>query len=243
MRPTSQDLEKPAAGTAHRLTPPALFKGFALLGTVGVVACVTASIVFAPASNPVFHFGEDGAITALSSVTLAMASALALMVFYLRMRDWSLGALFWLVLAGGCLFLALDEQLMFHERGGHVIEATSVGEAELFRNWNDLIVIAYGAFALAIAAVFGREVVKCRTFAAFFVLGFAFYAVHTGIDSLVPNTLAWKDIPEETAKLVCVFAMFLGICAQLLALTEKMLAGAREPRKSTVNKALELQLI
>ncbi len=236
-------LSSPAGDPAHRLSPPPVFKGFAVLGAIGLVCCVVASIVFAPASNPVFHFGENGAITALSSVTLAMASALALMVFYLRSRDWDLGTLFWLILAGGCLFLSLDEQLMFHERGGHVIEATAIGQPSLFRNWNDLIVIGYGVVALAIAAMFGREILKCRTFALFFATGFAFYAIHTGIDSLVPKSVPWKDIPEETAKLACVFSLFMGVCGQLLAMTETLLTKRPQAAPAKRERPIELYTI
>jgi hypothetical protein len=148
------------ATSGQTLVPPPLFSVLALIGTIGILLCIFASAVLAPASDPMFHFGENGAITARSSISLAMASILALAIFYLSMRDWSFDKLFWFVLAGGCLFLSLDEQLQFHERGGDVIEMTSVGVSGFFRNWNDLIVILYGFVALAIGAVFRREILK-----------------------------------------------------------------------------------
>lgn len=209
--------------TVENLVPPQIFNVFSVLGTIVVAICIFLSIQFAPAAEPMFHFGENGAITALSSVCTAMAGAMALAVFYLRWHDLDFGSLFWLVLAGGCVFLSLDEQLMFHERGGHLIEATSIGEAETFRNWNDPIVMAYGVIATGIAALFGREVLKCRAFAVLFAIGFGFYVLHTGIDSILPSSVAWKDIPEESAKLLSVFCLFLATCAQLTARLDKLL--------------------
>lgn len=60
------------------------FKLLTVLGTIGVIAAIVLSVVLAPASKPMFHFSEDGAITALSSTILSIASALAFVVFYLR---------------------------------------------------------------------------------------------------------------------------------------------------------------
>ncbi|GAB5510587.1 MAG: hypothetical protein Rhims3KO_19880 [Hyphomicrobiales bacterium] len=221
----SHNADADSAFGQQRLIPPPLFKLFAGLAIVGVLAYIMVSIVFAPSDQPLYHFSEEGAITALSTVFLAMSSALGLAVFYLRMEDWKSGGLFWLVLGVGCAFLALDEQLMFHERGGQAIELSSVGATETFRNWNDVIVIGYGVVALAIAGFFGREILRCRVFALVFLVGFAFYAVHTGIDSILPTTIAWKDIPEESAKLLSVFFLFLALCAQYLAVADNLRFG------------------
>jgi hypothetical protein len=214
-------------------TPP-FFKYFAGLAIVSVLAYIAVSILFAPSDRPLYHFSEDGAITALSTVFLAMASALALAVFYLRMDDWKSGGLFWLILGLGCAFLALDEQLMFHERGGAAIELTSIGASETFRNWNDVIVIGYGVVALVIAGLFGREILRCKVFALSFGVGFAFYALHTGIDSIVPTAVAWKDIPEESAKLMSVFFLFLAMCARFLAMADSLRTAADGGQGTTV---------
>lgn len=216
------------------LAPPRFFFALAALGIVGVMAYIALSIVAAPSDEPLYHFSEDGAITALSTVFLSMGSALALVVFYLRLNGSTRGAVFWFVLAAGCAFLALDEQLMLHERGGDVIEVSRIGPTEMFRNWNDVIVIGYGVVALAIAAFFGREILRCRTFALVFAAGFAFYALHTGIDSVVPSTQTWKDIPEESAKLFSVFFLALAVIAQLLALLEPVRARLQADKGATM---------
>lgn len=205
--------------------PPGHFWALAATGIAGIFACILASIFFAPASNPTFHFSEDGAINALSSVTLAVTAAFAFVVFYLRTANFNSGTVFWLILAAGSLFLSLDEQLQFHERGGSALELTRIGKSELLRNWNDLIVIAYGLAALGIGALFRHEIFNCRVFAMFFAAAFGFYAIHTGIDSLVPTAVAWKDIPEESAKLLSVFSVLLGVFAQLLAVIERSFLG------------------
>lgn len=201
---------------------PYLFPGFATLGVIGVLGWIALSIVAAPADEPMYHFGEAGAVTALSTVFLAMSSALALVVFYLRMDDWKSGAWFWLLLTAAFAFLAIDEQLMLHERGGNVLENSALGPSETFRNWNDLIVIGYGVVALGIAALSAREILKSRTFALLFATAFAFYAIHTGLDSLLPTELAWKDVPEESAKLMCALFLFLSLCARFLDLADTL---------------------
>lgn len=221
----SHNADANSASGQHELVPPPLFKGFASLAVLGVLGYIMVSIIFAPSDRPLYHFSEDGAITALSTVFLAMSSALGLAVFYLRMEDWKSGGLFWLILGAGCAFLALDEQLMFHERGGQAIELSSVGASETFRNWNDVIVIGYGVVALAIAGFFGREILRCRVSALVFLIGFAFYALHTGIDSILPTAIAWKDIPEESAKLLSVAFLFLALCAQYLAVADNLRIG------------------
>lgn len=234
MHPTRHYMNPVTSAHMQELAPPSFFWGFAILSTIGIFCWIVASIIFSPISDPVFHFGEDGAITALSSVIMAMSGAIAAIIFYLRIPDLNFGSLFWLALSAGCIFLSLDEQLMFHERSGHLIES-GIGESTFFRNWNDLIVIGYGIIALAIAALFGREILKCRIFAVFFATAFVFYVIHTGIDSIVPNSFVWKDIPEESAKLMCVFALFLGISAQLMAVLEMFtggqMASSKDPKQ------------
>lgn len=199
---------------------PRIFVIFAILGTLCIAASIAVSVVFAPEHDPMFHFSEKGLNTALSTLCLSMAGAVSAMVFYLRLSDWSPGAIFWLVLAAGCVFLSLDEQLEFHERGGMALHASSAGALEWFRNWNDIIVIVYGLVAMAIAALFGREILASRHFAVLFAVGFAFYAVHTAVDSTLPRSLVWKDIPEEGAKLVSVYFLFLAACARFVMLIE-----------------------
>ena len=209
-----------AMGDTSSQRMPRIFVIFAILGTLSIAASIAVSILSAPAHDPMFHFSEKGLNTALSTLCLSMAGAVSAMVFYLRLSDWSPGALFWLVLAAGCVFLSLDEQLEFHERGGMALYANGVETLEWFRNWNDIIVIIYGVVAMAIAALFGREILASKHFVVLFAVGFAFYAIHTAVDSTLPRSLAWKDIPEEGAKLACAYFLFLAACARFVMLIE-----------------------
>lgn len=215
---TGQDRE--AAAQTH-------FNVMASLGTAGVLCALAFCLIFGPASNPMFHFSEDGAITALSSIILAVASALAFVVFYLRSDVLNADRLFWLLLCAGCLFLSFDEQLQFHERGGSLIETTSIGKSSLFRNWNDLVVIGYGLIAMTVGAIFRKEILRHRAFTVFLALGFLFYVVHTSIDALLPISVAWKDAPEEGAKLLSVYCLCLGVLSQLMAILGNVRRGVQ----------------
>ncbi len=148
-----------------------------------------------------------------------MASAIALMIFYIRHLHRNSGAFFWLILSAACIYLSLDELLELHERGGAAINTDSIGGLESFY-WNDVIVISYGLLAIGVTLIFSREILISRQFAALFALSFAFYVAHTAIDSLVPNSVGWKDVPEESAKLLSVFFLFLASCARFVLLID-----------------------
>lgn len=206
---------------------PRLFVWFASLSSVAVVLSIFVSVYLSPADDPTFQFSEEGINTALSAICMAMAGVSAALVFYLRARTFDYGALFWLLLAAGCIFLSLDEQLGFHERGGMMLDTSSLGGLESFRNWNDIIVIAYGFIVLAVAGLFGREILNSRTFTVLLVIGFGFFAIHTAVDSIVPSSYVWKDVPEEGSKLISVFFLFLATTARLVLLIEEMLPARR----------------
>lgn len=206
---------------------PGLFVWFASLSSVAVVLSIVASVYLSPADDPTFQFSEEGINTALSAICMAMAGVCAALVFYVRAKTFDYGALFWLLLAAGCIFLSLDEQLGFHERGGSMLDSSSLGGLESFRNWNDVIVIVYGAVVVAVAGLFRHEVLVSKTFAFLLAIGFGFFAIHTAVDSIVPSSFVWKDVPEEGSKLISVFFLFLATSARLVMLIEQILAGKR----------------
>lgn len=158
---------------------------------------------------------------------MAMAGAVSALIFYIRAKNFNYGALFWLLLAMGCIFLSLDEQLGFHERGGVMLDTSSVGNLEVFRNWNDIIVIVYGFIVLAVAGLFGREILNSKPFAVLLAIGFGFFVIHTAVDSMVPSSFIWKDVPEEGSKLISVFFLFLATSARLVLLIEQMFVQQR----------------
>ena len=75
----------------------------------------------------------------------------------------------WIVL----VFFALDEIRHYHEKLGDWL-LVEVGSAGSFRNWNDPLVLAYGAVAVLIALAFLPEVLRYKRFTGLFAAGFLF---------------------------------------------------------------------
>ncbi len=170
-----------------------------------VIGFTLAYIIFAtilvPTDEPLeYHFvHEYGAITSLSAVFLAVASAfcLASMVTLIRARDshkWE-----WFVLASGFAFLWADESLEFHERAGDLMDGfTGSG---LFRHWNDIIVVLYGVLAVAILIALLPGLMRWRMVLELFAIAFLFYGIHTFVDSTSEPATSFSIILEESAKL------------------------------------------
>ncbi len=187
------------------------------------------SVAIGPADRPLFHFGEDGIVTAFSSVFLAMSGALAMVVLYLRRHDGLIPSLFWFGTMSALIFLSLDELLKFHERGGRLLQGEVMEVHQLFRSWDDLIVIVYGVVAVVGAFIFRREILRNRSFATLLTIGFGFYVLHTAIDSLISRSYLWKDIPEEGAKVTCGLFILLAVGTYLFAHLKTILESSRHP--------------
>jgi len=176
------------------------------------------ALAIAPDDRIEYHFAKEGGIiTALSAAMLAMASGFAGLAFYLSDRDRSFTRLFWIFSCIGFLFFALDELLEFHEEIGRMIKY-EYGQTDTFRNWNDVIVIAYGVIALPVLIGFIPEIIRYRRVAEIMVIAFVFYVTHTLIDSLTDRATALSHIIEESAKLcasgyfaLCMFIAVLGM--------------------------------
>jgi hypothetical protein len=172
------------------------------------------------------NFREGAAVDVLSSMMLAMTSAFAFASFLLSGR----GALrwFWLVIGIGALFLSMDELLQFHERMGYAIRE-SQGPTKGFRNWNDVIMLAYGIAGILGAAWFLPEILRHPRFLELLLTGFVFFAIHTGIDSLVHGNRATKVIPEESMKLIAGTFFALAALAALMSVARGGRNAPREP--------------
>lgn len=186
----------------------------------GVLFYIFLAILVGPENKRELHFrSEQGAITALSAIFLAMASGFAGVSFFLAPSSGNWFRYFWLLAAFGFGFLALDELLQIHERMDDWI-AAAIGDPQIFRNWNDVIVIGYGIVALPILIYFLPEIIRYPKIGETIVVAFVFYCLHTGIDSIQePNTTV-SVILEESAKLFCsafsaisMFIAILGITA------------------------------
>lgn len=201
----------------------------AALPATAVVLFVAAYIALAVLSGSPGRwdrqFDEGGAIDILSALFLIAAGLLAGACFRLRGGEPGPGRCFWLLLSLGFLFVALDELLQLHETFDEWLRDTRVGWPPLFRNWNDVIVIAYGLVGLATLAAFWSEVRRLPRVVPLLGLGVVFYVLHTGIDTLVSGS-AFKNLVEESAKLFATAFFTLAMLAALRALRARR---ARSP--------------
>ena len=182
---------------------------------VAVIGCTLVYILLAMILIPYdvprdYHFvSESGAITALSAIFLAAASAfsLASMVALIRAKEpqqWV-----WFVLALGFAFLSFDELLQFHERAGRLLER--FGSSGPFRNWNDIVVILYGVVTLPILITMLPGLMRWRMVLEMFAIAFVFYGIHTFIDSTTEPPTSASIILEESAKLLCGAFLLIGV--------------------------------
>ena len=171
-----------------------------------------------------YYFEEGRAIDVLSALFLVMAGSFAWVCFLLRRHDGDRGRWFWLLLAVGFLFVALDEMLEFHETFDEWLRDTWVGWPPLFRNWNDVIVIGYGVAGLALLMRFRSEMLRLPRATALLGFGALFYGLHTGIDALVSGG-PLKTVIEESAKLTATAFFALAMLAAVMALLAALRGG------------------
>lgn len=193
------------------------------------------AICIAPAHDPELHFDdEEGAITALSAIFLALASGFATVCLLLERNPIQGSRLFWFLTAFAFLFLSLDELLEFHEKLGDFIFRSAVGPVKIFRNWNDVIVIAYGVVSIFAFAYFLPIILRLPRFMELLIFGFAFYAIHTIVDSTQKRT-SLSIILEESAKL---FSSTFFAMAMLFAVFAVTAGKTIHPRSVEPSKIL-----
>lgn len=189
------------------------------------------AVLVGPENRRELHFrSEEGAITALSAIFLAMASGFAGVSFFLSPPETKMSRYFWLIAALGLGFLSLDELLGFHERVDDWITVI-IGDSQTFRNWNDLIVIGYGLIAIPVFIFFLPEIFRYPQIAETLAVAFLFFCIHTAIDSIQEPPTTLSVILEESAKLfsTAFFAtsMFISILG-ITSLTKYLRYGSRE---------------
>lgn len=190
--------------------------------------CVAAVYLVPAGKPPEFNFQEGGMIAALSVVCLALGAGLALAAALIRFRTRGKYDNLWLIVAAGFLFLAFDEVLQFHERADRLVFEKIISP-EIFQNWNDLIVAAYGGVALLVMAALLPRILSYRAVPETFAAAFVFYAIHTLIDSMQTSATLQSQIFEESAKAFSVVFLALGALAGLSGnLRRYVSAGASE---------------
>lgn len=178
---------------------------------VALSGVVALGLAVAPEGDLDYQFREEeGIITTLSAIFLAMASGFAGAAFLTErkpghgLRPW------WALTSAGFFFFACDELLRFHEHVGTWVRHHLLGRPTFyFRNWNDVIVLLYGVVALVVIAYFLPRVLRLPLYVELLAVAFLSYCVHTGVDimphddSVIGRFMSSipSSIPEESAKL------------------------------------------
>ena len=189
--------------------------------SVLIVLVVILALIFAPRDEIDFHFRrERGVLTALSSIFLAIACGMAGSSFFLTDRENKTQKLFWFLVMLAFLFLSMDELMLWHEKWGRWIGKNWLEPPQIFRNWNDVVVILYGLGAIIFFAYFLPVILRYPKFIEILVIAFIFYMVHTGVDSFVYEKRVRFNVIEETCKIFSSgyfsIAMFVGLLGNVV---------------------------
>lgn len=199
--------------------PP--IRGFLLWVIVFIVSAIFLTLYFAPEGDIDYHFrDEKGGITALSAILLAIAGGFAGVSHFLTEKDHLLKKIFWLFCLAAFIFFAWDELMQVHEFLGQWIRDSLMGSSQIFRNWNDLVVILYGFAAFVFFLYFLPTIISYPMLIEILVIGFLFYITHTAIDSLAVERTSLSIILEESCKLLSsasfACAMFVGLLGNIV---------------------------
>jgi hypothetical protein len=193
---------------------------FMLFVNILLVVLIILILYIAPREDIDYHFREEkGAITALSAIFLAIGSGLAGSSFFILEKELKSRKVFWLVSMVALVFFAWDELMQEHEKMGQWIRDYWLGSSQIFRNWNDVVVIIYGIIALIFFVYFLPTTLSYPKFVEILAVAFIFYILHTAIDSLTIERTSASVILEETCKLFSsayfASAMFIGLLGNI----------------------------
>ena len=199
-----------ALASRKRIEAPSLGR-IVMPVAIALFVVLVVAVLIAPAGDIDFQFREEeGIVTTLSAIFLAMASGFAGACYLTEGKPGHGLKLWWLLTCLGFFFFACDELLRFHEQVGTFVRHHLLGRPTMFfRNWNDVIVILYGVVALVVIAYFLPRILRLPLYMELLAVAFFAYCVHTGVDvmphgdgiigrfmSSIPSS-----IPEEGAKL------------------------------------------
>lgn len=154
-----------------------------------------------PRTVPGYFFQEGGPIDWLSTLYLATAAVLSARVWQASRGDSAQPRWFWLLGAAGFGFFALDERFLFHEQSWRWLRPLLGSAPGGLRNWSDAVVIVYGLVAIVVGYFALPAIFRYRRVWRYLAAAFAFFLLHTLVDSLVAGS-GRKDVVEETAKIL-----------------------------------------
>jgi glucan phosphoethanolaminetransferase (alkaline phosphatase superfamily) len=143
-------------------------------------------------SRPIVrHFHENGLITRLSFLQLLVASVIAWITFYVRagkfsFKTWRSPSTFWLIVAIGFAFLAIDEGFEIHEKlmQGAIFTAFNLKRNFLTVRINDLIMLLYGLVGVGLVWLYWPEIRRDRKMLRHMIIGFVLLFVMVLVDTL-----------------------------------------------------------
>ncbi|MCH7811821.1 MAG: hypothetical protein IH958_04245 [Chloroflexi bacterium] len=150
-------------------------------------------------------FGEFGALQTLKAGELLLAGVVG---YYIYSRFWRLpnaeqrvdapGSFFWILSAGGFVWLGIDDYFGLHERLGGVIESLSGTSVPLLNNPDDLILLGYGIAGLTLAVIFLGELRRSRAVFPIMAAGVGFMAISQVIDFFAPEQTVFSGLENPT---------------------------------------------
>ena len=191
------------------------------LETLAVTVAISTAL--SEGKSAFHYFGEDTFITYFSCLQLLIVAVLSGMIFRLekRAKDAQLmkNAKFWLIVAAGGFFLALDDALSIHEQlDTWMHDVLNIKETLVTDLADDIIVGIYLILALIYVASQWKILKIFRSSFNYFKVGFVIGAIMVVLDILSNNTLfvsmvtddgdlmgkmiTWMGVIEEAAKLI-----------------------------------------
>ncbi len=201
--------------------------------------------------NPQRYFGEGGYITWISFTQLLIMAVIAFLIFRLRLQTHQASGmgnqgrryLLWIIMAGGCVFLACDEVFQFHEKLDFWIhDVLELQETGLTDRIDALIVLIYLCCSLIFLYYQRRELRTFKPALPLFVVGFALALVMVVFDSLTDRGdiialilqdsdqakiwKTWLGILEESLKILAE-GMFIVACYRCWEIAKQQLESKK----------------
>ncbi|MDQ1290134.1 MAG: hypothetical protein QG622_3700 [Actinomycetota bacterium] len=156
-----------------------------------------------PDGDPRYNFAfEQGTVTMLSTAMLMASTCLAAATVWATRGEGGRTRLLWVTLTLVMAYFTVDEVMEFHESFGVFMKERRVPTGP-FRNWNDIIVIAYGVIAVPVALLVWREVLRFHRLFTMLVLAGLCYVGTTAVDTFSSDPTTVTTIVEETLKVSC----------------------------------------
>ena len=176
-----------------------------------------AAVAVALGAQPAEQFGE-GKLGTWASCALLLSSAILASGTW-RARRPARGAVVWLLVASGFVYLALDDAFSWHEKLDRFVHRKVLGmpATGVTTSLDDLIIGGYGILALALLYRFRDEFRRVSTLTKLLAVAMGLMFLQVAIDVIDHDTVLralaergprrrmlrlWVPVVEETVKLV-----------------------------------------